>query len=182
MPKIEVEVTDAQMAWIDARIGTVYSSRDVAAQTAVVFAMRAELNDRMSRFVAHLVVDCLEPEELGPLCENANDEAVLCEITRLCLLPANRERECMQPSTTPVPPTPSSTGVLEAMDLTGDTKVHWDKNKEAEVIAARASFDALKAKGYKAFRLAADGSTGSQMDSFDASAERILMMPQMAGG
>lgn len=83
---------------------------------------------------------------------------------------------------TPVPRTPKSTGVLEAMDLTGDTKVHWDKGNPGEVEAARASFDVLQKKGYVAYKLNSDGSTGELIRSFDPSAERIVMRPQMAGG
>ncbi len=88
----------------------------------------------------------------------------------------------LQHAVTPVPATTSSTSRLEVIDLTGDTKVHWDRNKEAEVAAARASYDSLKAKGYRAFRLSADGTTGEQLSDFDPTAERILMMPQMRGG
>ena len=87
-----------------------------------------------------------------------------------------------QAAVAPAPRTTTSTGVLEAMDLTGDTKVHWDSSKPAEVEAARASYDSLKRKGYSAFKLNADGSTGEQIREFDPSAKRILMTPQMAGG
>lgn len=82
----------------------------------------------------------------------------------------------------PAPRTQSSTGVLEAMDLTGDSKVYWDKNNEGEVEAARASFDTLKRKRYAAYKLNSDGSTGEVLREFDPSAERIVMRPQMAGG
>lgn len=88
----------------------------------------------------------------------------------------------LQPATSPAPRTPSSTGVLECQDLTGDTKVHWDKNNPDEVAAARASYDALKRKGYAAFKLSADGTKGEQIAEFDASAERIIMAPPMRGG
>lgn len=83
---------------------------------------------------------------------------------------------------TPTPRTPTSTGVLEAIDLTGDTKVHWDKHKPAEVAAARASFDALIAKGYRAYRLSSDGTQGELISDFDPNHERVLLSPQMAGG
>jgi len=88
----------------------------------------------------------------------------------------------LQPAISPVPATSSSTGRIEAVDLTGDSKVFWDKNNEAEVAAARASFETLTRKGYRAFRLGADGSTGEQIREFDENAERILMLPQMRGG
>jgi len=77
---------------------------------------------------------------------------------------------------------PSSTGVLEAMDATGDTKSYWDRNNPAEVAAAQASFDALKKKGYVAYRLSSDGTTGEQMREFDPTAERVLMRPALQGG
>jgi hypothetical protein len=72
--------------------------------------------------------------------------------------------------------------VMEVMDSTGHSESKWDPNNPAEVEAARASFDVLKRKGYAAFRLNNDGSTGSQMDSFDPGAGRVLMRAPMAGG
>lgn len=78
--------------------------------------------------------------------------------------------------------TSTSTGVLEVMDLTGDTKVHWDKSNPIEVEAAKASFDVSRKKGYAAYKLNSDGSTGDLIREFDPSAERILMRPAMAGG
>lgn len=83
---------------------------------------------------------------------------------------------------TPVEATESSTGQLEVIDLTGDTKVHWDKNKPAEVAMARASYDTLIEKGYKAFKLNSDGTQGEQIREFDPNAQRILLAPQFAGG
>lgn len=83
---------------------------------------------------------------------------------------------------TPIPRTPESTGVLEIMDLTGDTKVHWTAGNAGEVAAARASYDVLKGKGYVAYKLNSDGTTGELIRDFDPSAERIVMRPQMAGG
>lgn len=89
----------------------------------------------------------------------------------------------MQPAVSnPAPRTPSSTGSLEIMDLTGDSKVFWDRNNPDEVAAARVSFDALKTKGYSAYKLGEDGSTGEQIREFDATAERIIMRPAMRGG
>ncbi len=74
------------------------------------------------------------------------------------------------------------TGRMEVPDNTGHSEVSWDKDKPGEVEAAQASFDVLKKKGYVAFRLSSSGSEGSQMRTFDPSAERILMRPQMRGG
>lgn len=74
------------------------------------------------------------------------------------------------------------TGLLSYMDQTGDTKVRWNKNKPAEVAAAKASFDLLKKEGYAAFKLSSDDSPGEQIREFDPDAERIVMSPQYAGG
>lgn len=72
--------------------------------------------------------------------------------------------------------------LMEVMDATGHSESKWDPNNPAEVEAARASFDVLKKKGYAAFRLESDGSTGSPMTTFDPQAGRILMKAAMAGG
>lgn len=88
----------------------------------------------------------------------------------------------MQHAVTPVPPTSRSTGRIEAMDLTGDSKVYWDKSNAAEVASARAAFDTLKSKGHVAYELNSDGSTGEVIREFNPNAERIVMRPQFAGG
>jgi hypothetical protein len=69
------------------------------------------------------------------------------------------------------------------MGEVGDTKHIWDKNKPEEVEAARALFNALTAKNYKAFYATdKDGKKGEPMKTFDPDAERIIMSPQVVGG
>ena len=71
---------------------------------------------------------------------------------------------------------------LEIMDRTGDTKLIWSADQQAEVDAAKTTFDSLKAKGYVAYSVGTDGSTGEVIKSFDPNAERIIMRPAMQGG
>lgn len=74
------------------------------------------------------------------------------------------------------------TGMLEILDHTGDTKVEWNPTVQAEVEVAQDTFDKLKAKGYMAYKLDANGNTGEVLRSFDPNAARIVMNPQMQGG
>ena len=78
--------------------------------------------------------------------------------------------------------TPTTKNLMEFMDLTGDTKVEWDPSSQAETAAAEAQFDVLTKKGYKAWRLSADGSQGESLNAFDPKAKRILLTPRMVGG
>lgn len=73
-------------------------------------------------------------------------------------------------------------GKLAVMDRSGDMKVEWSAGNEAEVDHARQTFDAMKKKGYAAFKTQGDGSRGEQIREFDASAESIVMAPAMQGG
>jgi hypothetical protein len=187
MPLIEFDLPEEQIAWIMAQV-TVRQDQSTSAlgREAIAIAMRDQLATRLVKMMRSAVYEWLEDAEVARLVALTNDDDLLREVSRINLGDSRANEEegvCMlQPVAPSVPPTSTSTGVLEAIDLTGDTKIHWDKDKEAEVAAARASFDALKAKGYVAFKLSGDGSTGGQLDSFDPSAERILMQPQMRGG
>lgn len=71
---------------------------------------------------------------------------------------------------------------LFTMDESGDTRLQWNKGNRTEVTAAKARFDMLKARGYLAYRVNATGGQGEVLDEFDASAQRIIMVPQMVGG
>lgn len=74
----------------------------------------------------------------------------------------------------------SAVGVL---GKDGDTKVIWDKNKPAEVEAAREMFDSLRKKNYLAFRVTDEkGTQGEQIREFDPKVERMVMTPQMQAG
>lgn len=76
-----------------------------------------------------------------------------------------------------------TTGTMETLDRTGDTKVMWDRHNEAEVKAAKAMFQSLREKHYLAFKaIGKDGAQGSQIDAFDPDLERIIMVPRMVGG
>lgn len=73
-------------------------------------------------------------------------------------------------------------GEMEVLDSTGHTRTTWDGENEAEVSAARAQFEQLTKKGYKAFRVKRDGGEGEPMKSFDPDAEKMILVPPVAGG
>jgi hypothetical protein len=78
---------------------------------------------------------------------------------------------------------PAGMSAISVMGEPGDTKHIWDKRKDDEVEAARSLFKSLTKKGYRAFRVTGkDGEKGEQMNEFDADAERMILVPQMAGG
>jgi hypothetical protein len=72
---------------------------------------------------------------------------------------------------------------LCVMDQTGDTRTIWSPDNEAEVAAAKSTFDALKAKGYLAYQVKGEkGENGEVMKEFDPKAGRVIMIPQPIGG
>lgn len=75
-----------------------------------------------------------------------------------------------------------ATGEMAVMDHTGDLKVIWDSDKEDEVEAAKAQFNALRKKGYSAFAVNKKGDAGGRIDTFDPLAEKLIMVPAMQGG
>ena len=65
----------------------------------------------------------------------------------------------------------------------GDLKVAWDAATADEVSMARKAFAAARDKGYAAFKVSGSNwKQGEQIREFDATAERILMVPPVAGG
>lgn len=72
--------------------------------------------------------------------------------------------------------------VMETMDLSGDVKKIWDPTRTDEVADAKRSFEELKRKGYRAYKVTEGGSQGEPMDTFDEKAGRVLMVPAMQGG
>ena len=72
--------------------------------------------------------------------------------------------------------------VIEVMDGTGDTKHIWDKGNRDEVDAMKTLYTSMRAKGYLAFKVKGDGDKGEQMTEFDATAERMILVPPMRGG
>jgi hypothetical protein len=83
---------------------------------------------------------------------------------------------------TPTTPAVPFTGEMCIIDRTGDTKVIWDAKNEDEVEAAKATFKALKKKGYLAYSVSKDGSKGEVLHDFDPKAEKIILSPAMQGG
>lgn len=74
-------------------------------------------------------------------------------------------------------------GELRVLDHTGDTKVIWDTEQDAEVEVARKTFNDLKKKGYMAYRVEGKkGEKGEVIREFDPNAGMLIMSPQMRGG
>ena len=71
---------------------------------------------------------------------------------------------------------------MRVMDGTGDTKTIWDSENADEVASARKTFDELRAKRYLAFRVNKLGNKGEQMNTFDPSAEKMILVPPLVGG
>lgn len=71
---------------------------------------------------------------------------------------------------------------MDVMDQTGHTTTAWDPGVPAEVAAARATFDAMTAKGYQAFHVGRRGQQSERMTTFDPAAEQMILVPQLQGG
>lgn len=69
---------------------------------------------------------------------------------------------------------------LQVMDPTGHTTVNWDPGDEDSVAVAAATFKEMTAKGYNAFRVAPG--PGVKMKTFDPTAEKMILVPHLAGG
>jgi len=64
----------------------------------------------------------------------------------------------------------------------GDTKLVWNVDNKDEVEAAREAFDKLIRKGFTAFSVDKRGEASDKVKRFDATLEKIILVPQMAGG
>lgn len=72
---------------------------------------------------------------------------------------------------------------MAVMDGTGDTKILWDSHNADEVEAARAQFNALRAKGFLAYKVVGkEGTKGEMITQFDPDAEKIVLSPPLRGG
>ncbi len=74
--------------------------------------------------------------------------------------------------------------VLHIPDHTGDTRIMWDPRDEDEIDAARAAFNAAKARGMVAYAVGEGGNpnTGEVIRDFDPAKGKIIMMKQLVGG
>ena len=74
-------------------------------------------------------------------------------------------------------------GSLSMLGQKGDTKVSWDPSNTGEVALAKKVFDEGKAKGFAAYKTkGGEWRKGEQIKTFDPEAERIILIPPMAGG
>lgn len=73
-------------------------------------------------------------------------------------------------------------GELCIMDMSGDTRIIWDSDNPVEVEHARSTFDSFKKKNYLAYKTDKKGEKGEIMRSFDPLAEKMILVPQIAGG
>lgn len=78
---------------------------------------------------------------------------------------------------------PEGHGLMHELNPTGDTRVMWDKGNKDEVDAARTQFNALRKKGFMAYRAEGkEGARGEVISEFDPEAERIILVKQLVGG
>lgn len=74
---------------------------------------------------------------------------------------------------------------MSVIDPTGDTKIKWDPENEAEVAAARAMFAELTGKGFTAHAVSGPKgarTAGAMVREFDPKTERLIMAPPLVGG
>ncbi len=76
--------------------------------------------------------------------------------------------------------------IMQIQGRKGDEPVMWDVAVKEEVDAAQEKFAELLLGGHLAFSVNAEGDPrgmeGELIREFDSKAERILMVPPMAGG
>ena len=70
------------------------------------------------------------------------------------------------------------THTLQVLDHTGDTRTTWNPENQAEIDAAKATFNKLvKEKKYLAYKVTDDGNKGEQIREFDPTAGKIILSP-----
>lgn len=80
-------------------------------------------------------------------------------------------------------------GMLRVMSRRGDDRIVWDANKvetnDSEAVAAireaERIFNEERKRGATAFRVES-GKTVERIDSFDRTAEQIVIVPRVVGG
>ncbi len=71
---------------------------------------------------------------------------------------------------------------MAVMSERGDTKLLWNPQNTDEVANAKRTFDDLRAKGYLAYTVTANGDKGEVIREFNANAEKIILAPPLRGG
>lgn len=71
---------------------------------------------------------------------------------------------------------------FEQMCSKGDIKHTWNPKKPDDVREAKLMFEAMTAKGFRAFRMLKGGAQGEMIETFDPAARRVLFVPPMQGG
>lgn len=73
---------------------------------------------------------------------------------------------------------------MRIMGASGDDKITWNHEDDLETKTAANKFKELIGKGYKAFisKNVAGTRKGEQITEFDPTAERLIMVPPIAGG
>lgn len=86
------------------------------------------------------------------------------------------------PNDTAVLERPVTQGEMRVLDRTGDLKIIWNSDNEAEVTHARDTFKKMTDQGYSAFSVKKDGSPGKRLASFDPDVEAMILVPRIVGG
>ena len=74
-------------------------------------------------------------------------------------------------------------GEMSILGSEGDTKVIWDPKNSDESEAAKAQFDILAKKGFKAYKVDKNHEkTGKPLSKFDKKAGKLIMVPVITGG
>lgn len=75
-----------------------------------------------------------------------------------------------------------STGTLEVLDSSGDTKITWRSDDPVSVAVARAAFNEARNRGATVYAMDDAGAKGGRVSEFDPEAERLVAVPQLQGG
>jgi hypothetical protein len=76
-------------------------------------------------------------------------------------------------------------GMISKLDESGDSRIEWDPEVEEEVKVAEDMFKtSMKIPGMKAYEVSKDGTKNISrpLKRFNPNAEKIILVPQIAGG
>ena len=71
---------------------------------------------------------------------------------------------------------------MKILSESGDDRIVWDSDNGLEAKEAKAKFEELMKKGYKAYSVDSRGNKNRRIEEFDVEAEEVLMVPPTAKG